>query len=66
MEKFQAIAITIDNANEHELLHGFTQQIKDHGLDEVRLRKPKDMEEAAKMALDFDELLHPPQQQQSR
>ena len=59
MEQFQAIAMSIDNANDHELLHAFVWGLKDRLCAEVRLRNPKTLDEAARMALDFDELLKP-------
>ena len=49
----------IDNANDAELLHAFVQGFKERVHTEVRLRNPKTLDEAARLPLDFAELLHP-------
>ena len=59
MESFQAIAMSIDDASDAELLHLFIWGLKERVRAEVRLRNPKTFDKAARMALDFDELLRP-------
>ena len=62
MDIFQATAMNIKNSNEHELLHAFIYGPKEKIWAEVRLRDPKTLEEASRLALDFDELLRPQRQ----
>ena len=59
MEIFQATAMSIDDAINHKLLHAFVYGLRDKIRAEVRLRNPQTLEEAARLALDFDELLRP-------
>ena len=59
LEVFKATAIQIDNSNDSELLHAFAWGIKERVTSKVRLRNPKTPDEAAHLALDFAELLHP-------
>ena len=49
----------IDDATDQELLHAFVWGLKDRIRAEVHLRNPRTLDEAARMALDFDELLKP-------
>ena len=49
----------IDNANDAELLHAFVWGLKEKVNIEVRLCKPKTLDEADHLALYFAELLHP-------
>ena len=62
MDIFQATAMSIKNSNEHELLHAFIYGLKEKVRAEVQLRDPKTLEEASRLALDFDELLQPQRQ----
>ena len=59
MEIFQATAMSIEDAGDQELLHAFVYGLRDKVRQEVRLRNPKTLEEAARLALDFNELLRP-------
>ena len=49
----------IDNANDAELLHAFVWVLKERVHAEFRLHNPKTQDEAARLALDFSELLSP-------
>ena len=54
--------MSIKNSNKHELLHAFIYGLKEKVRAEVQLRDPKTLEEASRLALDFDELLRPQRQ----
>ena len=54
--------MSIKNSNEHKLLHVFIYGLKEKVRAEVQLRDPKTLEEASRLALDFDELLQPQRQ----
>ena len=62
MDLFQATAISIKNSSEHKLLHAFIYSLKEKVQAEVWLRDYKTLEEASRLALDFDELLRPQRQ----
>ena len=62
MDIFQATAISIKNSNKHKLLHAFIYGLKEKVQAEVQLRDSKTLEEASRLALDFDELLQPQRQ----
>ena len=49
----------IDNDNDAELLHAFMWGLKKSVHTEFRFWNPKILDEAARLALDFAELLHP-------
>ena len=49
----------INNANDTELLHALVWVLKEKLYLEVRLYNPKILDEAARLALDFAELLIP-------
>ena len=49
----------IDNANDAELLHAFVWGLMERVCTEVRLCNPKTLNEAARLELDFAELLRP-------
>ena len=49
----------IDNANDAELLHAFTWGLKKRVHAKVRMCNPKTLDEAARLVLDFAELLCP-------
>ena len=54
--------MSIKNSNEHKLLHAFIYGLKEKVRAEVQLQDPKTLEEASRLALDFDELLRPQRQ----
>ena len=49
--------MSIENSNDYELLHAFIYGLKEKVRAEVQLQDPKTLEEASRLALDFDELL---------
>ena len=49
----------IEHASDVELLHAFIYSLKDKVRAEVWLRNPATLNEAARLALDFDELMKP-------
>ena len=49
----------IERASDAELLHAFIYGLKDRVRAEVRLHNPATLTEAARLALDFDELMRP-------
>ena len=49
----------IDNTNDAELLHAFVWGLKERVYMEIKLHNPKTLYEAARLALDFAELLCP-------
>ena len=51
--------MSIKNSNEHKLLHTFIYGLKEKVRAEVQLRDPKTLEEASRLALDFDEFYGP-------
>ena len=53
------MALGIEHASDAELLHAFLYGLKDRVRAEVWLRKPATLTEAARLALDFDELMQP-------
>ena len=55
MQAFEAVALQIVGASEDELLHSFIWGLKDRLKGEVRLREPKNLTEAAKVAMDVEE-----------
>lgn len=57
--------MSIEDANDQELLHAFVYGLRDKVRAEIRLRNPKTLEEAARLALDFDELLRPAQNERN-
>ena len=59
MEVFQATALGIEHASDAELLYAFIYGLKDRVRAEVRLRNLATLTEAARLALDFDELMRP-------
>lgn len=56
--------MSIEDANDQELLHAFVYGLRNKVRAEVCLRNPKTLEEAARLALDFDELLRPARNEQ--
>ena len=52
-------ALGIEHASDAELLHAFIYGLKDRVRAEVWLRNPATLTEAARLALDFDELMWP-------
>ena len=52
-------ALGIEHAFDVELLHAFIYGLKDRVQAEVRLCNPATLTEAARLALDFDELMRP-------
>ena len=54
--------MSIKNSNKHELLHAFIYGLKEKIWAEVWLRDLNTLEEASRLALDFDELLRPQRQ----
>lgn len=58
MSAFESIALKIDNSTDEELLHAFIWGLKDRLKAELRIREPKTLKDAAKMALDIEERLY--------
>ena len=54
--------MSIKNSNEHKLLYAFIYGLKEKVQAVVCLQDPKTLEEASRLALDFDELLQPQRQ----
>ena len=52
-------ALGIEHASDAELLHAFIYGLKDRVRAEFRLCNPATLTEAARLALDFDELMRP-------
>ena len=59
LNAFESLALRISDASLAELLHAFIWGLKDRVKAELRLRNPSTYAEAACMALDIDECLHP-------
>ena len=57
MHAFEAIALRVTNATDAELLHAFTWGLKERIRQEVRIRAPTSLPDAARIALDMDERL---------
>ena len=53
------MALGIEHASDAELLHAFIYGLKDRVRAEVWLRNPATLTQAARLALDFDELMRP-------
>ena len=59
------MVLGIEHASHAELLHAFIYGLKDRVRAEVRLRNPATLTEAARLALDFDELMRPVRHEKS-
>ena len=57
MSAFEVIALRISNATDAELLHAFTWGLKERIRQEIRLRAPTSLQDAACIALDMDKRL---------
>ena len=53
------MALGIEHTSDAELLHAFIYGLKDRVRPEVWLRNPATLTEAARLALDFNELMRP-------
>ena len=59
LNAFESLALRISDASPAELLHAFIWGLKDRVKAELHLRNPSIYAEAARMALDINEHLHP-------
>ena len=52
---FESVALSIEDVKDAELEQAFVWGLKDQVHQEVRLHDPKTLEDAARLALEFDE-----------